>query len=103
MKLHARKDVVIRRASSPHSDAEWDRWFAWYSVTVATSQNSAHRVWLEFVEWKWSASLYGTKRRRYRLPHNSKLDVRRRFHNLKKLTQKLDGALSQPKSSNRLR
>jgi predicted metal-binding membrane protein len=36
---------------------------------MATSKFSAHWVWLQFVERKWSTSVYGTgrKKRRYRL------------------------------------
>ena len=75
MKWLAQKDVRV--GSWSHSEGEWGRWFAWYPVTVVTSKYSAH-VWLAFVERKWSASVYGTgtRRRRYRLPHNSKPDVR---------------------------
>jgi hypothetical protein len=100
MKLRARRDVVNSRRS-PHSEGEWDRWFAWYPVVIATGRNSAHRVWLEFVERKWSSSIYGTgtRRRRYRLQGNVKPDVRQRLQNLKDLTQKLDVALGQSKSS----
>ena len=103
MKWLAQKDVCV--SSRSHSEAEWGRWFAWYPVTVVTSKYSAHWVWLAFVERKWSAGVYGTgtRRRRYRLPHNSKPDVRQRLHNLKKLTQKLDGALSQSRLSDKLR
>jgi hypothetical protein len=97
----ARKDVVC----STHSEGEWGRWFAWYPVTLAADKYSTHWVWLQFVERKWATSRYGTgtKRRRYRLPHNSKPDVRQRLHNLNKLTQKLDGALSQSRPSDKLR
>jgi hypothetical protein len=86
MKLHARKEV--RSGRSP-SEGEWDRWFAWYPVTIATSKSSAHWVWLQFVERKWTTSVYGTgrKKRRYRLPKNPKPDVRQRLQNLKDLTQ----------------
>jgi hypothetical protein len=92
MKWFAQKDVTIFRSSS-HSEGEWDRWFAWYPVLMATSKFSAHWVWLQFVERKWSTSVYGTgrKKRRYRL------------QNLKDLTQKLDVALGQPRSSDTLR
>jgi hypothetical protein len=60
--------------------------------------------WLQFVERKWSTSIYGTerKKRRYRLPKSSKPDVRQRLHNLKKLTEKLDGAPSQSRLSDKL-
>jgi hypothetical protein len=104
MKLRTRRDVVIS-GSSPYSEGEWDRWFAWYPVPVVTSKYSAHRVWLAFVERKWSTSRYGngTRRRRYRLPHNSKPDVRQRLDNLKKLIQKLDVALGRSRSSDTLR
>jgi hypothetical protein len=88
---------------SPYSEGEWDRWFAWYPVTVVTSKYSAHWVWLAFVERKWGASRYGgtgTRRRRYRLPHTSKPDVRQRLQNLKDLTQKLDVALGQQSTGN---
>jgi hypothetical protein len=80
MKWRARKEVRSF-ASAPHSEGEWDRWFAWYPITVVTSKYSAHWVWLAFVERKWSGSRYatGTRRRRYRLPHNSKPDVRQRL------------------------
>ena len=65
MKWLARRDVGSARSS--HSE---DRWFAWYPVVIATSKFSAQWVWLEFVERKWSAGIYGTgrKKRRYRLP-----------------------------------
>jgi hypothetical protein len=76
MKWLAQKDVTSFR-SSPHSEGEWDRWFAWYPVRMATSKFSAHWVWLQFVERKWS-------------------------NNLKKLTEKLDGALSQSRLSDKL-
>jgi hypothetical protein len=104
MKWFAQKDVTIFRSSS-HSEGEWDRWFAWYPVLMATSKFSAHWVWLQFVERKWSTSVYGTgrKKRRYRLPKSSKPDVRQRLQNLKDLTQKLDVALGQPRSSDTLR
>jgi hypothetical protein len=103
VKWLAQKDVTSFR-SSPHSEGEWDRWFAWYPVRMATSKFSAHWVWLQFVERKWSTSIYGTerKKRRYRLPKSSKPDVRQRLHNLKKLTEKLDGALSQSRLSDKL-
>jgi hypothetical protein len=103
MKWFAQKDVVYSTSPS-HSEGEWGCWFAWYPVTVVTSKYSAHWVWLAFVERKWSASRYGTgtRRRRYRLPHTSKPDVRQR-QNLKDLTQKLDVALGQPRSSDTLR
>src|SRR5215469_7996355 len=83
MKWPARKDVVCSERPS-HSEREWGHWFAWYPVTVVTSKYSTHWVWLAFVERKWSTSRYGTGKRcrRYRLPHNSKLDVRQRLHNL---------------------
>jgi hypothetical protein len=104
MKWLAQKDVVYSISPS-HSEGEWGRWFAWYPVTVVTSKYTAHWVWLAFVERKWSASRYGTRtrRRRYRLPHTSKPDVRQRLHNLTKLTHKLDGALSQSRPSDKLR
>src|SRR5437763_13606437 len=101
MKLRARKDVVISASeSSPHSDGEWGRWFAWYPVTIATSRHSARWVWLEFLERKWSTSRYGTgaRRHRYRLPDKNR-KVRQRLHNLKLLTQKLDAALGQSRPS----
>jgi hypothetical protein len=100
MKWLAQKDVTSFR-SSPHSEGEWDRWFAWYPVRMATSKFSAHWVWLQFVEWKWSTSVYGIgrKKRRYRLPKSSKPDVRQRLQNLNDLTQKLDVALGRPRSS----
>src|SRR5436305_13375197 len=100
MKWPVRKDIVCWR-SPYHSEGEWGRWFAWYPITVVTSKYSAHWVWLAFVEWKWSTSRYSTgrRRRRYRLPHNSKPDVRQRLHNLKLLTQKLDAALGQSRPS----
>jgi hypothetical protein len=103
MKLRSRKE--IRRSASHHSEGEWDRWFAWYPISVVTSKYSAHWVWLQFVERKWSTSVYGTgrKKRRYRLPKSSKPDVRQRLQNLKDLTQKLDVALGQPRSSDTLR
>jgi hypothetical protein len=62
MKLRTRRDVVIS-GRSPYPEGEWDRWFAWYPVTVATSKYSAHWVWLAFVERKWSTSIYGTERK----------------------------------------
>jgi hypothetical protein len=105
MKLRARNDVVISSSGkSSLSDAEWGRWFAWYPVTIATSRHSARWVWLEFVERKWSSSRYGgTRRRRYRMSRNLKPDVRQRLQNLEDLTQKLDVALGQARSSDRLR
>jgi hypothetical protein len=104
MKWLAQKDVTSFR-SSPHSEGEWDRWFAWYPVTVVTTKYSAHWVWLAFVERKWSYSRHGTgtRRRRYRLPHNSIPDVRQRLRNLKDLTQKIDVALGQSRSPDTLR
>jgi hypothetical protein len=92
MKWFAQKDVTIFRSSS-HSEGEWDRWFAWYPVLMATSKFSAHWVWLQFVERKWSTSVYGTGRKKRRC----------RLQNLKDLTQKLDVALGQPRSSDTLR
>jgi hypothetical protein len=82
MKWLARRDVGSARSS--HSEGEWDRWFAWYPVVIATSKFSAQWVWLEFVERKWSAGIYGTgrKKRRYRLP---KKEVRQRLRNLSEL------------------
>ena len=105
MKLRKRKDIVVTYVSSPHSDKEWGRWFAWYPVTIATSRHSARWVWLEFVERKWTSSRYGngTRRRRYRVSRNSKPDARQRLHNLKELTQKLDAELSQSRPSDTLR
>lgn len=87
MKLSARKEV---RITSSQSEG-WDRWFAWYPVTIATSRFSAHWVWLDFVERKWSTCIYGSgrKKRRYRLP---KKEVHPRLRNLAKLTRKLDAA-----------
>jgi hypothetical protein len=72
---------------------------------MATSKFSAHWVWLQFVERKWSTSVYGTatKNRRYRLPKNSKPDVRQRLQNLKDLTQNFEFALGQPRSPDTLR
>jgi hypothetical protein len=100
MKWRTRKEVRSSE-SAPHLEGEWDRWFAWYPVTVVTSKYSAHWVWLGFVERKWSAGRYGSgrRRRRYRLPHNSKPDVRQRLHHLEHLTQKLDAALGQSRPS----
>jgi hypothetical protein len=94
MKWSAQRDVVT--ANPSHLKGEWDRWFAWYPVIIATSRHSARWVWLEFVERKWSRNGGGSKRRRYRLLHK---DVRQRLHNLKELTQKLDDALSQSRPS----
>jgi hypothetical protein len=104
MKLRAGKEIRSFTSSS-HSEGEWDGWFAWYPVLLATSKFSAHWVWLQFVERRWSISVYGTgrKKRRYRLPKNSKPDVRQRLQNLKDLTQKLDVALGQSRSSDTLR
>jgi hypothetical protein len=102
MKWLARRDAVYSTNPS-HSEGEWRRWFAWHPVTIATSRRLTRWVWLEFVERKWSTSRYGNgTRRRYRLSHNSK-DVRRRLHNLKELTLKLDAALGQSKPSDTLR
>jgi len=85
MKWIARK--VVR--CSPPSDGEWKRWFAWYPVMMATANNSAHWVWLEFVERKWSTDAYGygVKKRRYRLPKLP--EVRQRLRNLSELARKL--------------
>ncbi len=95
MKWPARRDVVRARrsASSPHSEEEWDRWFAWYPVIVATGKDSAYWVWLEFVERKWRASRYGSgsKWRRYRLP---KPGVRQRLRNLAELLANLMARLA---------
>ena len=102
MRWPAEKDVVYSRSPS-HSEEEWGRWFAWYPVTVVTSKYSAHWVWLAFVERKWSTSRYGSGRRRRRYRLNSKRDVRQRIHNLKHLTQKLDVAMGQSRSSDKLR
>jgi hypothetical protein len=90
MKWLAPKDVSSCERS-PHSEGEWDRWFAWYPVTMATGKDSVHWVWLEFAERKWSTSRYGTgrKKRRYRLP---KPEVRQRLRNLSELIRKLDAA-----------
>jgi hypothetical protein len=89
MKWPARKDVRLSH-KSPYTEGEWDRWFAWYPVTMATGRDSAQWVWLEFVEWKWRTSRYGheTKQRRYRLPHNSRSKLQQRLHNLAELTRK---------------
>src|SRR5262249_14489071 len=77
MKLRARTDVVINsRGSSPHSDGEWGRWFAWYPVFIATGRNSVHWVWLEFVERKWSTSSVRKRRRVGRERHPAQ---RRRY------------------------
>ena len=96
MKWLARRDVGSARSS--HSEGEWDRWFAWYPVVIATSKFSAQWAWLEFVERKWSASIYGTgrKKRRYRLP---KKEVRQRLRNLSELTRKLDAAWTRSRPS----
>jgi hypothetical protein len=98
MKWLARRDVGSARSS--HSEGEWDRWFAWYPVVIATSKFSAQWVWLEFVERKWSAGIYGTgrKKRRYRLP---KKEARQRLRNLSELTRELDAAWtrSRPRGS----
>jgi hypothetical protein len=95
MKWLARRDVSSPRPS--HSEGEWDRWFAWYPVIMATSKFSAHWAWLEFVERKWSKSIYGSgrKKRRYRLP---KKEVHQRLRNLAELTRKLDAAWGRAKS-----
>jgi len=61
MKWRARSEVGSARPS--HSEGEWDRWFAWYPVTIATSRFSAHWVWLDFVERKWSTCIYGSGRK----------------------------------------
>jgi hypothetical protein len=96
MKRRTRREVGSARFS--HSEGEWDRWFAWYPVTIATSRFSAHWVWLEFVERKWSTCIYGSgrKKRRYRLP---KKEVHQRLRNLAELTRKLDAAWGRAKSS----
>jgi hypothetical protein len=92
MKWLARRDVGSARSSSPHSRGEWDRWFAWYPIVMATSEVLAHWVWLEFVERKWSTGVYGSgKKRRYRPP---KPEVRQQLRNLSELTRKLDAALT---------
>ena len=67
MKWLAPKDVSSSE-SSPLSEGEWVRWFAWYPIIMATRRDSVHWVWLEFVERKWSISRYGSgrKKRRYR-------------------------------------
>jgi hypothetical protein len=95
MKWLARRDVGSAKPS--HSEGEWDRWFAWYPVTMATSKFSAHWMWLYFVERKWSTSIYGSgrKKRRYRLP---KKEVHQRLRNLSELTRKLDAAWGRAKS-----
>jgi hypothetical protein len=62
MKWLARRDVGSARSS--HAEGEWDRWFVWYPVVIATSKISAQWVWLEFVERKWSAGIYGTGRKK---------------------------------------
>jgi hypothetical protein len=94
MKWPARKNVRLSEMS-PYSEGEWHRWFAWYPVSMATARDSAHWVWLEFVERKWRTSKYGSgrKRLRYRLPVNSEPDVQQRLHNLTELARKLDVAL----------
>lgn len=56
----------------PHSEGEWDRWFAWYPVVVP-AEGSARLVWLEAVERRWSTTRY--RKRRYRLPDNSEPQV----------------------------
>jgi hypothetical protein len=86
--------------SPAHSEGQWGRWFAWDPVTVVTSKYSAHWVWLAFVQRKWSTGRYGSgkRRRRYRLP-DKKRRVHQRLHTLKHLTQKLDAALGQSRSS----
>jgi len=90
--------IQVGSARPSHSEGEWDRWFAWYPVTIAKSGFSAHWVWLEFVERKWSTSIYGSgrKKRRYRLP---KKDVHQRWRNVAELTRKLDAAWGRAKSS----
>jgi len=95
MKWPARKQINLSERS-PHSEGdEWERWFAWYPTVVVTGRDSAHWVWLEFIDRKWRTSRYGSKRkqRRYRLRDNSKPDVQQRLHNLTELARKLDAAL----------
>ena len=94
MRWLARKDVRLSEMS-PHSEGEWHRWFAWYPVVVVTGRDSAHWVWLEFIERKWRTSRRGSgrKHRRYRLPGNSKSNIQQRLHNLRELGQKLHAAL----------
>ncbi len=99
MRIPTRRLVEVRRAKSP-SEGEWNRWFAWYPVLIATGENLAHWVWLEFVERKWRTSRYGSKRkRRYRLPQKSKTGVPERLHNLAELTRKLDAALNRSRQA----
>jgi hypothetical protein len=95
MKWCARKQVRLLE-SSPHSqEGEWERWFAWYPTVAVTGRDSAHWVWLEFIEWKWRTSRRGSgrKQRRYRLRDNLEPDIQQRLHNLTELAQKLDAAL----------
>ena len=103
MKWLARRDVGSSGSSSRHSRGEWDRWFAWYPVLMATSAISVHWVWFEFVERKWSTSVYGTrtKKRRYRLPKpevRQRLRNEQRLRNLSELTRKLDAAWTRPRT-----
>lgn len=100
MKWLARSDVGSIRSSSHFSGGEWERWFAWYPVRMATSKFSIHWVALQFVERKWSTGIYGTgrKQRRYRLP---KKEVNQRLRHLAELSRKLDGAWSRARSPDR--
>ena len=95
MKWTARSIVrVVETSPQPgQPECKWNRWFAWYPVTIATGEDFAQWVWLEFVERRWSASRYGNRNvRRYRLA--LKWRVKRRLRNIAELTQKLDAILA---------
>ncbi len=65
---------------------QWVRWFAWRLVAVATAEDSARWIWLEFVERKVDSKQIRERKKkwRYRLPQ--------RLHNLAQLAHKLDSA-----------
>jgi hypothetical protein len=35
----------------------WHRWFAWRPVIVYNRAAKTRVVWLEYVEWKWTAGM----------------------------------------------